>query len=140
MKIEVPLYFNWYNRGILAPFPDIEWRRVPPGYYHNIQLQGGHPNAESFIMMFWLGLPAKVYNVDGPSPPLPIFHIMLDQPFAHIHHYAIGDWVEDDAWIGFTLRNDQQEDAEFRVWAELEKSLETINLDQGLTRRSILDR
>jgi hypothetical protein len=133
MKIEVPLYFNWASRGVLAAFPDVEWRRIPPGYYHNIQVQHGRiPGANSTVMvMFWFNMPAKVYNVDGPSPPLPVFEMDFNINSKAIRHFAIGDQVNEDAWIGFVLYNAQSADAEFRVWAEVEQDHRVLNLEQG---------
>jgi hypothetical protein len=142
MKIEVPLYFNWQDRGVLRGYPDIEWRRIPPGYYHNIQVQFGRSESGGVltactIIMFWWNLPAKVYNVDQASPPLPIFRLQCDATGIYpILRFPIGDWVqEQDAQIGFTLLNAQEPDAEFRVWAEVEEARESLALEQGYSVR-----
>lgn len=142
MIVKTPLYFNWANRGILSTFPDVEWRRIPPGYYHSIKIQFDYLSGGSSmnIIMFWFNLPAKIYNVDGPSPPLPVFHVNAHIYSKEIKEFAIGDFVDEDAWIGFVLYNSQVADGEFRVWGEIEKDLTTIGLDMGQSKRSILDR
>jgi hypothetical protein len=132
MKIEVPLYYNWYERGVLDIFPNVEWRRIPPGYYHNIKLQFQYQGQSvARVVMYWFNLPAKTYNVDGPSPPLPIFSIESHETIHHIHHFAIGDQVNEDSWIGFTLYGSQDPDCAFRVWAEIEQDHKILNLEQG---------